>query len=733
MRKRVWNLPVPSGLLLALPFMILACGDRPQKEAGEETAFVGDPLEHVNPFIGTAPLTDPEFIGYEPPENWRVWAGLTFPGSSLPNAMVQLSPITQYGSGAGYEYEDNEIIGFAHTNKGHWNLCNIPVLPVSGEAEAPFASTFEKSGEAASPAYYQVSLKDFGIDVRLTSTLRAGFHEYTYNQAADRKVVFDLGRSNNRVRDWAIEKVSGTEVQGFQRMGEHETIYFHAVLSEPVQGITKENEGSPGGYALVDLGTGGDKVSLKLGLSFVSSTNAKANLETEIGDKGFDEIHQAGRGQWKELLGKIQIAGGTPKQQQMFYSSLYRSFLWPALRSDANGEYTDNEGVVKNGGFGYYTNPSLWDTYRNKVVLMAMLRPEVTGDIIQSMVDKGTITGFMPTFFHGDHAAPFIANAHAQGIDNFDVQKAHELLVNNAYKDGGTRPHILEYMEKGFISEPEIHQPHVETVAHAGVSKTLEYALDDYSLALFGKAIQDTTHYRDLMRRSKNYKNVFDPKTHFMRGRLADGSWIEPFDPEYPYYEYMYREANAWQVSFYAPHDMEGLVETYGGPQKFEEKLDSLFTLPWNHQHIARNVSSFIGQYCHGNQPDHEAPFSYYFVDKPEKSQDILDKILNEFYGVGDQGLALSGMDDAGEMSAWYVFSSTGLYPLSPADNEYLVSLPLFDHVRYNLGDKGFNILLDGDSRNLESLELNGEVWQEYFIGFDSLKQGGTLKIGTVE
>src|SRR5690606_36359993 len=249
------------------------------------------------------------------------------------------------------------------------------------------------------------------------------------------------GRSNNRVRDWGIQRASTTGLQGFRRMGEHETVYFHAVLSEPIQRITKENEGNSGGYGLIDLGKGGNKINLKLGLSYVSSANAKANLQAESGDREFDEIHQAGCDTWEQLLNKIQISGGPPKQQQLFYSSLYRSFLWPALRSDGNGEYTDNRGEVKNGGFGYYTNPSLWDTFRNKVVLMAMLRPEVTGDIIQSIVDKGTITGFMPTFFHGDHAAPFIANAFAQGITNFDVQKAHELLINNAYREGGTRPH----------------------------------------------------------------------------------------------------------------------------------------------------------------------------------------------------------------------------------------------------------------------------------------------------
>ena len=404
---------------------------------------------------------------------------------------------------------------------------------------------------------------------------------------------------------------------------------------------------------------------------------------------------------------------------------------WPALRSDINGDFTDAEGKVQNKGFRYYTNPSLWDTYRNKLVLLSLLAPQVTGDIIQSLIDKGEHNGFMPTFFHGDHAAPFIAQAYGKDIKNFDVKKAYELLLNNAYKEGGTRPHIKEYIEKGFISDPDVKNPNTETKANAGVSKTLEYALDDYSLSLLAEALGDQQHAAELAKRSKNYKNVFDPKTHFMRGKLQDGSFINPFDSEYPYYEYMYREANAWQLSFYVPHDMPGLVDLYENNTAFEAKLDSLFSLPWNPNHIARNVSGFLGQYCHGNQPDHEAPFAYYFIDKPEKSQNIIDTLLKDYYGVGTTGLAFSGMDDAGEMSAWYVFAASGLYPLSPADNEYLVSLPIFDHVKWNLGRNSLEVSKEGTSRKLKEIEYNGLPVDGYFLSQEQLIQGGKLILKT--
>jgi len=696
--------------------------------AQQQEAYVENPVAYVNTFHGTAPLTDPDFIGYKPPEGWRVWAGLTYPGATLPNAMVQLSPITQYGSGAGYEYEDDEILGFTHTNKGHWNLCHIPILPIAENASEPFKSSFDKETENASAGYYSVYLNDYKVKVELTSTLRAGFHNYTFDDNSAHTILFDLGRTNHHVDEWQLRQTGRKTLEGFQRTG-GDKVYFSVELSEAISELQQVNPNTDKGYAILNLKASPNPVTLKIGLSFVSTENARENLHQEIGTKTFAAIHQAAEKTWEAVLSKIQVSGGSQKEKELFYSSLYRSLQWPALRSDHNGEFTDAQGMVQNKGFRYYTNPSLWDTYRNKLVLLSLLSPEVTGDIIQSLIDKGTQSGFMPTFFHGDHAAPFVTQAYGKGITNFDVKKAYEQLLNNAYKEGGTRPHIAEYIEKGFISDPDVENPHVETKAKAGVSKTLEYAYDDYSLSLLAEALNDDNHAKDLAARAKNYKNVFDPETHFMRGKLADGSFISPFNAEYPYYEYMYREANAWQVSFFVPHDMQGLVGLYPSEQAFEQKLDSLFTLPWNPKHIARNVSGFLGQYCHGNQPDHEAPFAYYFIDKPEKSQQIIDTLLEDYYGVGPTGLAFSGMDDAGEMSAWYVFAASGLYPLSPADNEYLVSLPVFDRVKWNLGRNSLEIYKEGTSRTLKQVQYNGKTHDGYFIDQEQLMLGGDLKL----
>ena len=314
----------------------------------------------------------------------------------------------------------------------------------------------------------------------------------------------------------------------------------------------------------------------------------------------------------------------------------------------------------------------------------------------------------------------------------FDIKGTYKLLLRNANVEGGSRPFINEYIQKGYISDPDIANPTVETKAKAGVSKTLEYSYDDYSVAQIALKLGDTANYRILMERSGNFKNVFDPSTRFMRGRLANGDWIKNFNPEYPYYEYMYREANAWQVSFFAPHDMKGLIALYGGEKNFEAKLDSFFTVPWNPSYIARNVETMVGQYCQGNQPDHEAPFAYYFVGKPEKSQKIIDHILDSLYGIGEQGLELSGMDDAGEMSSWYVFSALGLYPFSATDPKYLVTVPIFDEVKWQQENgKILTITKTGKTRNLKNILVNGKKNDGYFVPHDLFKNGGRIEIAT--
>ena len=645
--------------------------------------------------------------------------------------MVQLSPVTKFGSGAGYEYENKTIYAFAHTNKGHWNLCNIPILPVSGDVNpVDFGSTFSHNNESAHPGYYQVYLERYGINAELTSTLRTGYHRYTYkDNTHSKRLIINLAVSNERIRDWNIDQDGDNGFKGFQVASEK--VYFYAVSNYKIQGIEKL-KGEKAELPVIDFSNGDGPVEIKIGLSFVSTDNAKANLQKELGDKSFETVKSEASATWEKLLSKIQVSGGTERQKELLYSCLYRSFLWPALRSDANGEYIDVKGAIVKADFQYYTLPSLWDDYRNKLVLLGMISPDVTVDVIRSMIDRGEKTGFIPTFFHGDHAAPFIAGSYLRGLRGFDVKSAYNLLLKNATVEGGTRPYIQEYMDKGFISDPDVANPVVETKGKAGVTKTLEYSYDDYSVALLAKELKDEPNYSMLMKRSQNYKHMFDPSTGLMRGRLENGDWVKNFNPQYPYYEYMYREANAWESSFFAPHDTAGLIGLYKSKADFEQHLDSLFTIPWNPNYIAVNINSFIGQYCQGNQPDHSFPYLYYFVGKQEKSQAVLNTIMGRFYGMGNDGLALSGMDDAGEMSSWYVFNAIGLYPYSPADPNYIVSVPLFQKTTFQLNEgKTLTILKKNSGNRITGITYDGKKIEGYFVNHNDLETGKKLVIST--
>lgn len=682
--------------------------------------------DYVNPFLGTATLWDSIDLGYKPTR--RTWGAEVFPGSSLPNAMVQVSPVTLFRSGSGYQYEDTVIYAFTHTNKGHWNLCHIPILPATGNFTADdYCSTYSHNNESAHPGYYQVFLQRYGINAEMTSTLRCAYHRFTFEAGKDKKLILDLSTSNERIKDWQITQESENVFSGFQENSEK--MYFYAVSNHVIKNIDSIR-GEHKSLSIVNFANSKEPLELKIGFSFVSIKNAKENLEKEIGNKDFAEIRNEATETWENLLSKIKVSGGTEKQRWVFYSSLYRSFLWPALRSDANGEFTDTKGEVVNKGFRYYTDPSFWDDYRNKLILLGMISPDVAADVINSITDKGEKTGFMPTFFHGDHASTFVTGSYLRGLRGFDVNKAYHLILKNATVEGG-RPHLMEYIAKGYISEMDIKNPKIETVAKAAVTKTLEYAYDDYAVALLAKELGYEENYNMLMKRTGNYKNLFDPSTELMRGRLENGEWVTPFDPEFPYYEYLYREANAWQSSFFAPHDTKGLINLYKSKDDFEKKVDSLFTIPWE-GYEAHNLSGFIGQYCHGNQPDHSFPFLYYFIDKQEKSQIILDSCLNHFYGMGKHQLALAGMDDAGEMSSWYVFNAIGLYTYSPADPSYIISVPLFDKIEFTFGDgTQFSISKRNSGKKITDITYGGKKVDGYFISHSDLKKGKELVITT--
>lgn len=688
---------------------------------------------YVNPFLGTATLWEPEDLGYTRKIKTRTWGAEVFPGASVPNAMVQLSPVTQFRSGAGYQYEDTVIYGFSHTNKGHWNLLHVPILPVTGHINpTDYASGYSHANESARPGYYQVFLERYGVNVELTSTLRCAYHKYTFRPEDEKRLLADMARTNNEVRDWSLQKVGDYAFAGHQN-GEGR-IYFYAVSNYPVKDIQLEQSNRQSVSLVGFADSKGTKpLELKIGFSFVSVENAKMNLEKEMLAKSFGQVCREADSTWEELLGNIKVEGGTERHKNLFYSCLYRSFLWPVLRSDANGEYRDEQNNVVNSGFRYYTDPSFWDDYRNKLVLLGMITPDVAVDVLKSITDKGEKrNGYMPTFFHGDHASAFVAGSYLRGIKDFDIERAYRLILKNATVPGrGGRPYLDEYIKQGWIAEKDTTNVPTHDEYKAAVTKTVEYAYDDYATALIAKELGDKENHKLLMKRSANYKNLFDPSTGFWRGRIADGSWIKDFDPYYPYYAYMYREANAWNSLFFAPHDTEQMLKLYPSKKAIENKLDSLFSEPWRGYEV-HNMTGFIGNYCHGNQPGHSIPYIYYFIGKQEKAQCVLDSLMNHYYDMGKDKLAYSGMDDAGEMSSWFVYNAIGLYTYSPADPSYMISVPLFDKVIFKMGDGAkFTIAKEGTGKKITNITYDGKKVNGWFIEHSALQKGKELKIQT--
>jgi len=692
--------------------------------------------DYVNPLVGTATLWDSIDLGYKPTH--RAWGAEVFPGASLPNAMVQVTPVTLFGSGAGYQYEDTVIFAFFHTSMGHWNLGHVPILPFTGEITADhYYSGYSHENESAKPGYYQVYLERYGVNAEMTSTLRCAYHKFTYRKGDDKKLLLNLSRTNSRRPGtrWDFKQENENTFSGSQGGGFRggESVYFYAVANHNIQSVDSIRNNRER-ITIVNFSDGKGSLELKIGFSFVSVEKAKKNLETEMMNKNFVQVQKEADQTWEELLSKIQVTGGTKKQKRTFYSCLYRSFLWPAIRSDVDGEFTDPRGNVVNKGFRYYTSPALWDDYRNKLILLGMLSPDVINDVISSLTERAKFTRFMPIYFHGDHASPFITGSYLRGLRGYDVDSAYYFMLRNAtVENARARLYLDEYNEKGWIAENDVKNPTTETEvdeAKAAVTKTLEYAYDDYAVALLAKELGDTDNYNMLMQRAGNYKNVFDPSTGFMRGRLANGEWVKPFYPDFPYYVFMYREANAWQSTFFAPHDPEGLISLYPSKQAFEQKLDSLFIVPWG-GYEAYNLTTFIGQYCPGNQPSQGIPYMYCFIGKQEKCQAVLDTIMTHYYNMGKEGLSYAGMDDSGGLSAWYVLNAIGIYTLSPADPEYIVTVPIFDKVVFSLDDTQFTIRKVNSGRKIRNITYDGQKTDGYFISHDELKKGNELVITT--
>jgi predicted alpha-1,2-mannosidase len=468
--------------------------------------------------------------------------------------------------------------------------------------------------------------------------------------------------------------------------------------------------------------------------SGVSYAMAEERLKAEEPGWNFDSVRQQAEQVWATKLDRIEVQGGTEKQKMLFYSCLYHSFYSPQLRARKGEQFTGRDGVVHEAAYDRYGPVPLWDTGRNQIVLLTLLEPDVKVNILQSELDAARESGYMETSFHGDNASLMYLGDWERGL-KFDWAGVYDYLRKNATDPNGPRGHLAEYMEKGWI--PDVIPPGNPSPPYAGgnagVATTLEYSWDDYALALYAKKLGKEDDYNLFLKRAHNYQNVFDPGTHFMRGKTEDGQWISPFDPREPYYNFMMKEGSGWSTLWLVPHDVQGLIDLLGGREKFTAKLDEFFSTPYTAKGICRDCTGVIGQYVQGNQPDQQAAYFYDWGGQPWKTQELTRKILAEMYGSDRYGLAFPGMDDQGSTSSWYVMSALGFYPVDPSSPDYILGSPIFDKATIHLGNQhDFTIVARNNSAKniyIQSATLNGKPWNKPWFSHSDMVDGGTLSL----
>ena len=595
-------------------------------------------VQYVNPFVGTDAH------------------GHTFPGACAPFGMVQLSPDTRPKAGdwdgcSGYHYSDKVIYGFSHTHlsgTGCDDWCDVLITPGSGP------SSFSHKREKAAPGFYQVWLQDSKVLARMTAGRRVGMHEYIFRGKGPRTITLDL-RHRDPLDDFSISTgpdwCSGKRVSSSWARGQQ--LYFYIEFSSDAE-CQVTDDGRKAVFSFDKR-----KVQLRVGLSSVSEQNARENLMAEY-PESFKSLKQKASAAWEQYLGKLQCPFRDREHKRRFYTALYHTGIHPSLYSDVNGEYRGMDGEVHRAdGWERYTVFSLWDTFRGEHPLLFEIEPERSADFIRSMISIYEENGKLPVWelsgwetdcMIGYNSAPVIADAVARGIKGFDVEKAFEALVASSLRP----EHGMESFRRNALVLADDE--------HESVSKTLEFAYDDWCVAQVAKYLGKEAEYQKYMESSQYWRNVFDPESGFMRARLG-GRWFSPFDPREV--NNNYTEANSWQYSFFVPHDIPGLIELFGGPEAFERRIDSLFTAPEGTTgRTQADITGCIGQYAHGNEPSHHIPYLYCAVGRPDKAKAAVKRIMETLYSSAPDGLC--GNDDCGQMSAWYVLSALGRYPLCP-------------------------------------------------------------------
>ena len=706
------------------------------------TLQAGEITKYVNPFIGTGAIDGG-------------LSGNNYPGATSPFGMIQLSPDTSeapnWGDASGYDYNRNTIFGFSHTRlsgTGASDLIDITLMPTSSGRTS---SAFTHDEEKARPGYYQVMLKDEGINAELTTTQRNGIHRYQYPAGKDAEIILDMDHSadkgswGRRIINSQIRILNDHAVEGYRIItgwAKLRKIYFYMEFSSPILTSTLRDGGRVHENTAVINGTNlhgcfrfgqlnGKPLTCKVALSSVSMENARQNMEQEAPHWDFDRYVAAADADWEKQLGKIEVKG-TEVQKEIFYTALYHTMIQPNTMSDVNGEYMAADYTTRKvaNNETHYTTFSLWDTFRASHPLYTLLEPERVTDFVKSMIRQYEYYGYLPIWqlwgqdnycMIGNHSIPVITDAILKGIPGIDMEKAYEAVYNSSVTSHPNSP--FEVWEKyGFMPE---------NIQTQSVSITLEQAFDDWCVAQLAAKLNKDSDYQRFHKRSEYYRNLFHPKTKFFQSKNDKGEWIEPFDP----YQYggngghPFTEGNAWQYFWYVPHNIQALMELTGGTKAFEQKLDTFFTSTYKSEQMNHNASGFVGQYAHGNEPSHHVAYLYNFAGQPWKTQKYVSHILNTLYNNTSSGYA--GNDDCGQMSAWYVFSAMGFYPVNPADGRYIIGSPLLDECTLKLaGNKEFRIRTIRKSPEdiyIQSVTLNGKKHKDFFITHQDIMNGGTM------
>ena len=613
------------------------------------------------------------------------------------------------------------------------------------------SSAFTHDEEKARPGYYQVMLKDEGINAELTTTQRNGIHRYQYPAGKDAEIILDMDHSadkgswGRRIINSQIRILNDHAVEGYRIItgwAKLRKIYFYMEFSSPILTSTLRDGGRVHENTAVINGTNlhgcfrfgqlnGKPLTCKVALSSVSMENARQNMEQEAPHWDFDRYVAAADADWEKQLGKIEVKG-TEVQKEIFYTALYHTMIQPNTMSDVNGEYMAADYTTRKvaNNETHYTTFSLWDTFRASHPLYTLLEPERVTDFVKSMIRQYEYYGYLPIWqlwgqdnycMIGNHSIPVITDAILKGIPGIDMEKAYEAVYNSSVTSHPNSP--FEVWEKyGFMPE---------NIQTQSVSITLEQAFDDWCVAQLAAKLNKDADYQRFHKRSEYYRNLFHPKTKFFQSKNDKGEWIEPFDP----YQYggngghPFTEGNAWQYFWYVPHNIQALMELTGGTKAFEQKMDTFFTSTYKSEQMNHNASGFVGQYAHGNEPSHHVAYLYNFAGQPWKTQKYVSHILNTLYNNTSSGYA--GNDDCGQMSAWYVFSAMGFYPVNPADGRYIIGSPLLDECTLKLaGNKEFRIRTIRKSPEdiyIQSVTLNGKKHKDFFITHQDIMNGGTM------